>query len=130
MNVVYEFLLAIIIFIIANLFWTSFLSKKIYKKEQIKLLKSKPDFIPLTILHIIYIIGLVFFVLNPSITTNSLDFALIGGFLFGFITYSTYDLTNLATLKDWRCYMTIIDIFWGSILTGIVSLIVFTVFTH
>lgn len=56
---------------------------------------------------------------------NSWVFALLVGMLFGFITYSTYDLTNLATLKDWPIKITIIDLIWGSSLGGLVSTVTF-----
>jgi uncharacterized membrane protein len=56
---------------------------------------------------------------------NNWVFALLVGMLFGFITYSTYDLTNLATLKDWPLKITIIDLIWGSSLGGLVSTVTF-----
>ncbi|MBP7320884.1 MAG: DUF2177 family protein [Lachnospiraceae bacterium] len=73
----------------------------------------------------IFIAGLVFFVINPAMEKNSWVFALLVGMLFGFITYSTYDLTNLATLKDWPLKITIIDLIWGSSLGGLVSTVTF-----
>jgi uncharacterized membrane protein len=57
----------------------------------------------------------------PSVEKNSLNSAILLGALFGFFTYATYDLTNLATLKDWPITIVFIDIIWGSVLTGIVS---------
>ena len=46
---------------------------------------------------------------------------LIGILLFGLVAYGTYDLTNLATIKGWSLKVTIIDLFWGGILTAVVS---------
>ena len=57
----------------------------------------------------------------PAVEKNSLAKAIIAGALFGFFTYATYDLTNLATLKNWPLTIVFIDIIWGSVLTGIVS---------
>ena len=56
---------------------------------------------------------------------GSLLHAIVLGALFGFFTYSTYDLTNLATLKDWPVSITIVDITWGMVLTSVVSAIGF-----
>jgi uncharacterized membrane protein len=57
----------------------------------------------------------------PAVEKNNLNSAILLGALFGFFTYATYDLTNLATLKNWPLTIVFIDIIWGSVLTGIVS---------
>jgi uncharacterized membrane protein len=67
---------------------------------------------------------LVFIVL-PGLEENSLKTTLLRAALFGLITYATYDLTNLATLKDWPVLITIVDIAWGTILSVAVSFISF-----
>jgi uncharacterized membrane protein len=46
-------------------------------------------------------------------------------FIAGLITYATYDLTNLATIKDWPLLVTVVDLIWGSILTASVSVITY-----
>ncbi|MGH4117392.1 DUF2177 family protein [Clostridium sp.] len=79
--------------------------------------------------YLLYIIGIVFFVINPAIEKKSWKYALFAGMFFGFITYATYDLTNLATLKDWPFKITIIDLIWGSTLCGSVSLITYNILT-
>jgi uncharacterized membrane protein len=49
---------------------------------------------------------------------------------FGLITYATYDLTNLATIRDWPLFITVIDLIWGTALGGLVSIITYTVVTR
>ncbi len=130
MNVLYEYLLALVIFVVIDLTWLSLVALKIYRKEIGKILLDKPKKVSSVFFYLLYILGLVFFVLNPSISRSSFNFSLIGGLLFGLVTYSTYDLTNLATLKGWSRYITIIDMIWGTILTGIVSILVFYIFVR
>ncbi len=65
--------------------------------------------------------GLLVFVIVPSLQTGSTKKVLILGALFGLITYATYDLTNLATVKDWPWVVTVVDLLWGCILTASVS---------
>ena len=77
------------------------------------------------IFYFIFIAGLVFFAINPAIEKESLKYAILVGGFFGFIAYSTYDLTNLATLKDWPLNITIIDIIWGTFLNAATSGITF-----
>jgi uncharacterized membrane protein len=61
---------------------------------------------------------MVFFVINPAVAKQSLLYALGAGAFFGLVTYATYDLTNLATLKDWPVSITVIDLIWGTFITS------------
>jgi uncharacterized membrane protein len=65
----------------------------------------------------------VTFVILPAVEKHSLIHALSYGALFGLITYATYDLTNLATMKDWPLLVTIVDLMWGMVLSASVSVI-------
>jgi uncharacterized membrane protein len=69
----------------------------------------------------LYVIGLVYLVIQPAVQTRSLSQALIGGLLFGLVAYGTYDFTNLATLKNWPIALSFIDLIWGTTLTTLVS---------
>ncbi len=60
-------------------------------------------------------------VIAPAIEKNSWMHALLFGALFGLITYGTYDLTNLATLKDWPILVSVVDLVWGAALAASVS---------
>ena len=61
---------------------------------------------------------LVFFAIRPAIEAEQVLKATLYGALFGFFCYATYDLTNLATLRDWPSKMVFVVILWGIILTG------------
>jgi len=77
---------------------------------------------PVAILfYLLFVLGLVVFVIVPAVEQSSFVYALGYGGFFGFITYATYDLTNLATLKDWPVAVTIVDLVWGTFLGAIVS---------
>ncbi len=65
--------------------------------------------------------GLLFFAVRPALETGSLGKAVLLGALFGFFTYATYDLTNLATLRDWPVLVTEVDLAWGTVLGALVS---------
>ena len=71
--------------------------------------------------YLLFIAGILIFAILPAVEKDSLNHALLYGVLFGFFTYATYDLTNLATLKDWPIKVVIIDIIWGMVLTGSVA---------
>jgi uncharacterized membrane protein len=61
------------------------------------------------------------FAILPGISSASLSRTVILGVLYGLFTYATYDLTNLATLKDWPLKIVVVDILWGMVLCGLVS---------
>ena len=79
------------------------------------------------IFYMVYIIGLIFFALNPALKEGSLMYAALIGAFFGFITYATYDMTNLATLKNWPIFVTVVDIIWGTFLGSATTSISFLI---
>ena len=84
-------------------------------------MKSEPNWIAALIFYLLFIVGLVLFVIAPAIEKKSWMHALLFGALFGLITYATYDLSNLATIKDWPLLVTIVDLIWGATLAASVS---------
>ena len=88
---------------------------------------DKVNFVAAFIFYILFIIGLVVFVINPGLEAKSLLKTVGLASLFGLITYATYDLTNLATIKNWPLNITIIDLIWGTTLSTLVSVISFLI---
>jgi len=84
---------------------------------------------PAIAFYIFFIIGLIIFVLEPSLKARSLQKSLVLGALFGFSLYMTYDLTNLATTRDWSLLITVVDVVWGTILTAVVSVATYWIAT-
>ena len=83
----------------------------------------KPDinWFAAIIFYLLFILGLVTFVILPAVEKHSWVHAVLFGAFFGLITYATYDLTNLATLKDWPITVTIVDLIWGTVLAASIS---------
>ncbi len=97
--------------------------KPFYDKYLGHLMASSPNFVPAGIFYLLYGVGvLVFVVLPVSKNNGSLAQALVQGALLGLICYATYDLTNHATLKDWRLMVTVVDMAWGALLTGVTAM--------
>jgi len=125
LEVIKTYLIALVVFFTVDIIWLAIVAKKVYKKELGFIMSSKPNWIAAIIFYLVFIVGVVFFVINPAIEKDSWTYALLVGMLFGFITYATYDLTNLATLENWPIKITIIDLIWGTSLGGLVSTITF-----
>ncbi|PPR37481.1 MAG: hypothetical protein CFH26_00724 [Alphaproteobacteria bacterium MarineAlpha6_Bin4] len=113
--------IAFILFLIIDFVWLSIAVKYIYKPALGPLLLDKPIISAAFLFYFLYIIGLTFLVLRPNLNDFQIFNAFWMGGLFGLVAYGTYDLTNLATIKNWSLKVTIIDLFWGGILTSTVS---------
>lgn len=77
---------------------------------------------PAVAFYLLYILGMIVFAVGPALRGGGWQTALVQGALLGFFCYMTYDLTNYATLKVWSLKVTILDIIWGTVLTGSASL--------
>lgn len=111
------------IFFAIDMLWLGLIATSFYKSQIGFLMADKPNWAAAIIFYLIFIGGLVFFVINPALEKQSWQYALLAGALFGFITYATYDLTNLAVVKNWPLLVTIVDMLWGAVLASLVSTI-------
>lgn len=103
--------------------WLAKIAPNLYKSNIGHLMAEKPNLIAAGFFYLIYIVGLVVFVIQPAYEKGSVSHAAIYGALFGLVAYATFDLTSQAVFKDWPTKITIIDLIWGTILTaGVCSL--------
>ena len=119
------YLIAFVVFLVIDLIWLGLIAKNLYSNYLGSLMAPRVNWVAAILFYLLFIVGLVFFVITPAVEKQSWSYALLVGMLFGLITYATYDLTNLATLKGWPLTITIIDLAWGSTLGGLVSLITY-----
>ena len=119
---------AVGIFLVLDAIWLGVISKRMYREKLGHLMSDKPNLLVAVLFYLFFIFGLVFFVIKPSIDAANITYAILAGLLFGAVTYGTYDLTNLATMKRWPVVVTIVDILWGSVLCGVVSLLTYLIF--
>ncbi|MBF7097394.1 DUF2177 family protein [Alkalibacter mobilis] len=118
-----------IVFFAIDLLWLGLIAKNIYQKYLGYLMKQNVNWVAAVIFYLIFVGGIVFFVVNPAVEKKSFLYALTVGGFFGFIAYATYDLTNLATVKDWPVFITIVDLLWGTFLSGSTSAITYLIYT-
>jgi uncharacterized membrane protein len=121
------YLIALSIFLGIDMVWLLFVAKQFYAKHLGYLMSSTPNLIAAFLFYLLFIVGLVLFVITPAIDNNSILQAALLGALFGLVTYATYDLTNLATIKDWPLLITIVDLAWGTVLSMSVSVLTYIV---
>ncbi len=114
------YFLTLFIFLGLDAVWLGVVAPKFYRSQIGHLMAEKANFLVAALFYLIFIGGLVYFVVAPGVGMSTRE-AILRGALFGLVTYATYDLTNQATLRGWPVTLTIIDIVWGTVLTGITS---------
>lgn len=129
MKTVLIFLIALTIFLILDGIWLGLVARNLYTTE-LKHLMGETKWIAAGVFYVLFVIVLSILILVPGIQEGNLTKLLINAALFGFITYATYDLTNLATLKDWPLNVTIIDMIWGTFLATATSFGTYLVATN
>jgi uncharacterized membrane protein len=103
--------------------WLRTMYERLYKPEIGDLMyEGGFRFGPAVAFYLLYILGMMIFAVGPALHSGKWQTALLWGALLGFFCYMTYDLTNYATLKVWSTKVTVLDIIWGTILTGSASL--------
>lgn len=115
------YLIALPVFFAIDMLWLGVISKGFYAKQLGYLMKPDINWLAAIIFYLLFIVGLVLFVVVPALEKHSWIHALLFGALFGLITYATYDLTNLATIRDWPLMVTLVDLAWGTVLSASVS---------
>ena len=116
-----SYVLTFVVFFIIDMAWLGFIAKDMYKRYLGDFLSDQVNWTAAIVFYLLFIVGVFIFAILPSVEKDSLTSAISLGALFGFFTYATYDLTNLATIKGWSTTLVFIDIVWGSVLTAIVS---------
>lgn len=122
------YLIALTVFFAIDMVWLVLVAKKFYQKQIGFLMKPDINWFAAIIFYLLFIAGLVTFVISPAIEKQSWVHALLYGAFFGLITYATYDLTNLATLKNWPILVTIVDLIWGTVLSASISVITYIIY--
>lgn len=108
-----------LVFFAIDFVWLGVVAKDFYRERLGALMLEQVNLPVAAVFYLIYIVGIVVFAISPALQGGSWKTALMLGGLFGFIAYGTYDVTNLATLRGWPVSVVIVDMAWGTVLTGV-----------
>ena len=122
------FFIALPVFCALDMAWLVLVAKKFYSNQIGYLMKPDINWTAAILFYLLFIAALVIFVIGPAAVKHSWLHALILGAFFGLVTYATYDLTNLATIKNWPVLVTIVDLIWGSVLSASISVITYLIY--
>lgn len=116
-----QFFVALTFFLIIDGLWLMVIAKDFYAKHLGFLMSKTPNLAAAGIFYLIYVFTMVVLIISPAVQKGSLQTAILTGALFGLCAYATYDLTNLATIKNWPALVTVVDLIWGTFLSGAVA---------
>lgn len=117
-----------IIFIAIDLLWLGIIVKDFYQQALGHLLLPSFRLIPAMLFYIIFNTALVVFVIQPGLNERTFKKTLMLAILFGLVTYTTYDLTNYATMDGFPLLIVVIDILWGILLTVMTATLTFFIY--
>ena len=118
MKILAAYLLTLAAFAIIDTAWLGSMGDRLYRPLIGSMLAEQFRLAPAIAFYAIYAAGLTLFAVLPGLDAGDWKRALLWGGLFGLFAYSTYDLTNLATLKTWSLKLSIIDIVWGMVVSA------------
>ena len=124
MNVIFYlklYALTVPIFFAIDIIWLGFVAKKFYRNNLGFILSPDVNWLAAISFYLLYVVGILFFAVVPALEKDLLGKALSWGSLYGFFTYATYDLTNMATIKNWPLKVVMVDILWGVFLCSTVA---------
>ncbi len=113
------YIATIIVMFILDIIWLSQIAQPLYKAGIGHLMADAPKLGFAAFFYLVFVFGLMWFAVRPNAQAKGLKSTFIAGATFGFFIYASYDLTNLALLKDWPLKLSLIDMTWGTLLSGV-----------
>jgi len=111
----------LISFVVIDAIWLGLVAKKFYATQLGPLMREDILFLPAGIFYLLYSAGIVLLAVRPEQSNLSLLNVAFYGAVVGFIAYGTYDVTNLATIKNWPALMSVVDLVWGTAVSSLVA---------
>jgi uncharacterized membrane protein len=116
------YLAALAVFVAGDLGWVTLMGPRVYRPVIGPLMADKPDLRPAIAFYLLYGIGILVFAIAPALKSGRPLMALGWGALAGLFAYGAYDLSNQATLRFWSTRLSLIDMGWGALITGLAAL--------
>ncbi len=120
MKLLLPYLAIVVTMMVLDVLWIGVLARPLYNRGIGHLMAEQPNFVAAAAFYLLFAVGLMAFVVLPR-APGDWPLAAAWGALFGFMAYMTYDLTNLATLRAWPLGLSLIDIAWGCVATGLAA---------
>jgi uncharacterized membrane protein len=104
-----------------DMLWLGVIAKSFYQRGIGHLMADEPNLFAAGVFYLLFPLGIMIFAVISTAASDSWTRTILTGALFGFFAYATYDLTNLATLKNWPLSLSLVDTAWGTLVSGIAA---------
>jgi uncharacterized membrane protein len=118
MKFIAAYLTTAVVMIVIDLVWLGLIAKPLYQQGIGQLMTDQPNIAAAVAFYLLFPVGVMVFAITPQAAMEGWQKSAMLGALFGFFTYATYDLTNLATLKNYPVSLALIDMFWGTLVSA------------
>lgn len=115
------YLSTLILFLAIDAIWLGLVARKFYQDQLGDLMLPSPNFAIAAVFYVFFAAAIVVLAVRPGLEAGSLLTAAGYGALLGLAAYGTHDITNLSTLKNWPVTVSVVDMIWGTVLTGLAS---------
>ena len=112
-----------LIFFAIDMLWIGLIARSFYREKLGFILSTEVNWPAAIVFYLLYIGGILYFAVLPALREHHWQTAVMQGAVLGLLCYATYDLTNMATIKNWPLVVVIVDMLWGVVLTGSVALV-------
>jgi uncharacterized membrane protein len=110
---------AAVILGVLDALWLGVVAREWLVQQMGELRRTDIQWAPALAFYVLFSLGLGVFAVAPALEAGDwLKAAMLGGFL-GLVAYGTYDLTNLATVKNWPVAMVLVDMVWGTVISAV-----------
>lgn len=121
MRYVIAYLATAVVFLGLDALWLTQIALGMYRRELGGLLLAQPNLAISGLFYLVFVAGLVLLAVLPALAGGGWIGALWMGAVLGLVAYGTYDLTNLATLKNWSQTVALADLAWGTGLSALAA---------
>ena len=119
MNIVSLYVSTALIFFALDALMLRFAIKPVFEARIGSLMLDQPRMAPAIGFYLAYVGAVVYLVSLAALRNSDPLQALVGGAVLGFAAYGTYEFTSFAIMRDWQLPMVLVDVAWGTVLTGV-----------
>ena len=123
LSIAVRYVASLIVLIVGDILWLGYFAHAVFQPTLKPILREEIDWRAAVLFYLLYAVGIAVFAVAPALANRSAWLALGYGLLFGFLAYMTYDATNYATISAWTIRLAVMDVSWGTFISGIAALV-------
>jgi uncharacterized membrane protein len=123
LSIAVRYVVALAVLVVGDILWLGYFAHAVFQPTLKPILREEIDWRVAVLFYLLYAVGIAVFAVAPALANRSALLALGYGLLFGFLAYMTYDATNYATISAWTIKLAVMDVGWGTFISGLAALV-------